>query len=48
METKQGMLNSNKKRMPLRAFKFTTIYPTYSIDLTDRLTKKSNLNCMID
>lgn len=39
METKQGMLNSNKKECHLENLNFPSFTQlTYSIDLTDRLT----------
>lgn len=43
METKEGMLNSNKKECHLENFNFPpSTQLTYSIDLTDRLTKERN------
>ena len=43
MGTKQGMLNSNKKECHLEHFHFPpSTQLTYSIDLTDRVTKEIN------
>lgn len=43
METKEGMLNSNKKECHLENLNFPpSTQLTYSIDLTDRLTKERN------
>jgi len=42
MGTKQGMLNSNKKECQKEHLNFPQL--TYSIDLTDRVTKETRIN----